>query len=163
MRRAWLVGLLAVACADPPRPAADSDALAGSSIFRTISIQPYGTITLGAPFTQRDEIGAPVGPQTYRLVPSGFADTDSILVRMGSDGTVEQIRFVYLPGKDYMAALTEYRASLGSPAHEAASRDGGAQLDRVIWQDGKTQFELQRVVAAGSPDRVAASVRDLVH
>jgi hypothetical protein len=152
-----------MACAESPPPAADSDALAGSSIFRTISIQPYGTITLGAPFTQRDEIGATVGPQTYRLVPSGFADTDSILVQMGGDGTVEQIRFVYLPGKDYTAAVTEYRASLGSPAHQSSSQEEGAQFDRVIWQDGKTQFELQRVLAAGTPDRVVASVRDLVH
>ena len=162
MRRAWLVGLLALGCSEPRRAAAEPDAVASQSIFRTISIQPFGMIKLGAPFSQREKVGAPVGPRTYRLLPSGFADTDSILVELGPDETVESIRFVYAPGKDYAAAVAEYRGSLGAPLREASGPESAGQVDRVLWQDAETQFELRRVATAGAPVQVSATLRDLV-
>jgi len=143
------------------RPAADS-ATSPRAIFREIDIRPFGKVTLGAPFTQRAPIAVVISPGMFALVSDEgrFANTDSILVRLDGENRVRALTFVYQAGTEYDAGVTEYQVSLGIPTSRTVTDSAGGKIDRAIWEDERTRFELTRFVAAGAPARVASMLLD---
>lgn len=132
---------------------------ASAAIFRAISIAPYGRIQLGAPFTQRDSLSRRLGPGLYQL-PTGFADTRAILVRVDAANVVQGLMFLYVDGKDIDAARQAYTGDLGQPIDSVESDPAGARIERVIWQDSATVFELVRRQHPDSVPEVFSALRN---
>lgn len=151
--------LLAVtACAPSPTPGSS----AATPIFREIDIRPYGVIALGKPFTQRVGIGKEVRPRLFVLdVPGAqFADTDSILVELDGSDRVIALHFVYQAGKDYGASVNGYEESLGAPTARTSADSVGGKVDRVVWEDADTRFELSRFRHPSRQPRIASVLAD---
>jgi hypothetical protein len=136
-----------------------------ASIFRYITIAPYGEIRLGEPFQQASALGAPIKPRLFRLLgPNGrpvqFADTQAILVELGSGDLVRALFFLYSPGSDSLGARErDYRESLGEPRRSSYD-SAGARIDARIWEDGNTRFELMQVTDTNGK-RILSALRDL--
>jgi len=167
-RRFVRILLALCACSERPETAASRNTTADSSatspsIFREINIGPFGKVTLGAPFTQRSANVVAVGPGLFALNPAGgrFANTDSILVRVDSANRVRSLYFVYVTGTDYSAGVAEYQGSLGVPTTQGVSDSAGGKLERTVWEDRRTRFEMTRFSVPGTRPRVASAMIDL--
>lgn len=145
-----------------PAPSPPPGEAASQALFREISIQPFGTVSLSADFAQRHTNAAPLGSGLYVLnAPRGsFGDTDSILVHVDGDNRVTALDFVYQAGKDFAAALAAYDGSLGAPASRTVIDSAGGQVERATWEDARTRFELARFSTAGRPSRVVSRMVD---
>lgn len=133
-------------------------------IFRYISIEPYGRIDLGGAFPQASALGAPIGPNLFRLVGPGgrpvqFADTEAILVELTEARLVRAFYFLYLDAsKAFAEREAEYITTLGAPerfAYDSAQ----AHIVRSTWRDLQTEFEMLQVTTP-SGVRVLSALRD---
>jgi hypothetical protein len=158
--------LALAACSGRPEPAsrriAADSATTELSIFREIDIRPFGKITLGAPFTRRSPSVVAVGPRLFALNAAGghFANTDSILVRVDDGSLVRAVYFVYLPGTDFSAGIADYQSSLGPPTAQGVNDSAGGKLERTVWEDRRTHFEMTRFSVPGMRPRVASAMID---
>jgi hypothetical protein len=129
-------------------------------IFRTVDIAPFGWITLGQPFAQRDAIGEQVADTVYQL-PPGLGDTETILVHVDSANVVAAMTFVYRDGKSFEGARAIYALELGAPDRSEEVDAEGGHVTRLRWEDGITCFELFRRQAPNAAPTVWSVLREL--
>lgn len=129
-------------------------------IFREISIQPFGAITLGEVFSQRDSLGDQLAENVF-LLPAGFGGTAGIAVVLDRSDQVVALVFEYTSAANLSEMVAEYRQLLGRPRLD--QRDGAEAC--VLWEDAVTRFEIfegpfkdQRVVASMMIDRAAMTL-----
>lgn len=137
----------AISCA-----AKESAPVKPEPIFREISLGSYGSLALGRSMSaDLTPVAKPVVTGLFALSPSvgRFGDTDSLLVSTGAANQVTAIRFVYLGGKDYQRALTDYQRTLGVPALELLDDSAGTTSERATWSDSATVFRLIRLTRDG--------------
>jgi hypothetical protein len=65
---------------------------------------------------------------------------------------------VYQAGKDYAAAVSEYKVTLGPSDAREVTDSAGSEVERVIWQDERTRFELRRVSSPSDRTRVSSTL-----
>ena len=80
---------LAVLCTAAPSRAQEA-------IFRAISVQPFGSISLGEPYEQAGRLGEEIRPGVFELPPD-FGGTDAIFVVLSDAGVVSSLVFQYPP------------------------------------------------------------------
>ena len=143
----FTASLLALAaCASTPRPA--------EPIFRSISIQPFPSITLGERFEPIPP-STRVNDSTWALRPRSFGEAETIQVHVRPDGRVYGISFTYGRAESYARKVASYTESLG-PAFSRSSPDADSAW--TVWRDARTRFELARV--RGQPERLRARMSD---
>ena len=121
---------------------------------------------LGACSPRRDETAsarpaadsATTSRAIFRSDEGKFANTDSILVRVDGDNRVRTLSFVYQAGTEYDVSVTQYQGLLGIPTSRTVTDSAGGKVDRAVWEDERTRFELTRFVAPGRPARVASTL-----
>lgn len=148
MRISLLSGsLLALAaCASTQREA--------EPIFRSISIQPFPSITLGEPF-EPIRPATRLNDSTWALRPRSFGEAETIRVHVRPDGRVYAISFTYGTEESYERKVASYTESLG-PAFSRSSPEADSAW--TVWRDPRTRFELARV--RGQPERLRARMSD---
>jgi hypothetical protein len=113
------------------------------TIFREIDLGAHGHLRLGEPFSQREEIGVPVGERQYRLRPGTFGGAEAIIVSLAEDGRVCSLRFEYVPDRaEYERYVQNGSRSMGKPSMQATSDEEGRPTERTRWEDSRTTFEV---------------------
>jgi hypothetical protein len=129
-------------------------------LFRTVSFAPYGPIALGKPLTTLAPPGVPGRPGTVVLRGGPFGDADSIEVRIDQERRVTGFLFVYPIRKSFDDAVTSYKRSVvGQPTHVTLDSSSG-RVDRFVWREPETEFELSRLRDRGGQLRVWAVLTD---
>jgi hypothetical protein len=125
-----------------------SPAPAPAPIFRDVEFPPYNAIRLGEVLPPH----APPGQSRnkHRLVLAGFGGTDSIAVALDDSGHVTALEFVYPVWSDYPQQLRQYTATLGRPALQQSRDSAGGSIERTLWQDAHTRFELLLFARGGA-------------
>jgi len=96
--------------------------------------------------------GADPGDTVVALAPGTFERAQSVRVHRTPAGVVSSIMFDYPQTADFQAMQSEYRRLFGPPReHQKPAND--EELERLVWQDSLTRFELVR-----DPKRSAATV-----
>ena len=134
------------------------DSVRGQEIFREISIRPYGSITLGAPFGQRDSLATELAPNVFAL-PPGFGGTNSIVVVLSSSGDVFALIFEYGADREFEAMLADYATSLGEPDAVPILKRTDAPVGGevcALWEDDRTRFEIFETVGGDMPVLLSA-------
>jgi hypothetical protein len=153
--------ILAIACGDPSDSLPESGESPGA-LFRTVSFAPYGPITLGKPLTTLAPPGVPGRPGTVVLRGGPFGDADSIEVRIDQERRVTGFLFVYPTRKSFDDAVTSYKRSIvGEPTHVALGSSSG-RVERFVWREPATEFELSRLRDRDDQLRVWAVLTDRV-
>jgi hypothetical protein len=149
MRPSFLTALTfaLAACASTPREA--------EPIFRSISIQPFPSITLGERF-EPIPLATRLDDSTWALRPRSFGEAETIRVHVRPDGRVYGLSFTYGPAESYARKVASYTESLG-PAFSRSSPEADSAW--TVWRDARTRFELARV--HGQPERLRARMSDL--
>ena len=149
----------ATACGERTRNARVGGA-ARDSIFREISFHPFAPIRLGEPLGKGSPGTVALPDGRLALVDRDFEDTDSIYLRLGAEGRVNEMTFIYSASKDMTASIADYTASLGSPASLVESESTTRRLERVVWEDKRTRFTLSRLSDREGPIRVWSTLLD---
>jgi hypothetical protein len=139
--------LALAACASRPREA--------EPIFRSITIQPFPSITLGERF-EPIPLATRLNDSTWALRPRSFGEAETIHVHVRPDGRVYAISFTYGNEESYARKVASYTESLGPGFSRSATEADSAW---TVWRDPRTRFELSRV--RGQPERLRARMSDL--
>jgi len=111
-------------------------------IFREVQFPPYDPIRLGEAIRSNAPPGERRG--TDRMVLSGFGGTDSITIQLDKSSHVVALLFVYSNSSSYSSLLDSYLAVLGQPASRTDADSAEGRIDRAVWHDSLTRFELRR-------------------
>jgi hypothetical protein len=129
-------------------PAADQTATP-RPIFRHFNTE-VSNIQLGQSWTAEEVPGADPGDTVVALAPGTFERAQSVRVHRTPAGLVSSIMFDYPDTANFQAMQSEYSRLLGPPRqHQKPAND--KELERLVWQDSLTRFELVR-----DPKRSAA-------
>jgi hypothetical protein len=115
---------------------------APTQIFREVQFPPYAPIRLGEAIRSNAPPGQRRG--TDRIVLSGFGGTDSITIQLDRSSHVVALRFVYPDWRSYSSLVDGYLAVLGQPASRVDADSAEGHIERAVWQDSLTRFELRR-------------------
>ena len=131
-------------------PASDRSATP-RPIFRHFNTE-VSNIQLGESWTAEEVPGADPGDTVVALAPGTFERAQSVRVHRTPAGVVSSIMFDYPQTADFQAMQSEYSQLFGPPRqHQKPTND--EELERLVWQDSLTRFELVR-----DPKRSAATV-----
>ena len=111
-------------------------------VFREVQFPPYASIRLGESMWPNSPPGQRGGED--RIVLSGFGGTDSIAIQLDRSGHVVALQFVYPNSSSYSSFIDGYLASLGQPTSRLATDSAGGRVERAVWQDSLTRFELRQ-------------------
>jgi transposase InsO family protein len=78
------------------------------------------------------------------MVFSGFGGTDSITIQLDKSSHVVALQFVYPNSSSYSSLVDSYLAVLGQPASRMDADSAQGRIERAVWLDSLTRFELQR-------------------
>ena len=132
-----LLLLASGACA----PASDRPATP-RPIFRHFNTE-VSNIQLGQTWTAEEVPGADPGDTVVALTPGTFERAQSVRVHRTPAGVVSSIMFDYPQTADFQAMQSEYGRLFGPPRqHQKPVND--EELERLVWQDSLTRFELVR-------------------
>jgi hypothetical protein len=115
---------------------------APTQIFREVQFPPYAPIRLGEAIRSNAPPGQRRG--TDRIVLSGFGGTDSITIQLDRSSHVVALRFVYPDWRSYSSLVDGYLAVLEQPASRVDADSAEGRIERAVWQDSLTRFELRR-------------------
>jgi hypothetical protein len=158
MRYLLLIGLLGAAA----RPSDDPGLThtSGPPIFRQVSFPPFSAITLGEPLPERAPPTVLIGPRRAAFAHP-FGDTDSIFVEWDDAGKrVRAVEFLYPATKSISRAIDDYEALLGLDNQRSVVDSAGQRLERWLWRDQATMFELSSLTVGEKRTRVWSILRD---
>jgi hypothetical protein len=155
-RLIFAIGIVASSCTAPaPVPSTRGQ----PTIFREVSFQPFAAVVLGEPLPPRAPPTVPQGT-LLSVSKSGFGGADSIYFRLGVDGRVNAMFFVYPLSDDFTASIKEYEGDLGPPVQRESVDSAGGKIERVLWRDSLTEFALSRFTQAGVVRRYSSALID---
>ncbi len=110
------------------------------NIFRYANFGDYGKIVLGKQFERQNHPGVPIGKRAYKLRSGTYSGAERITIFVDDKNRVVSMRFVYAEDHNFEGKIKSYTESLGKPIQH----DTGKKVEKVIWQDEYTRFELVR-------------------
>ncbi len=111
-------------------------------IFRHFNTE-VSNIQLGQSWTAEEVPGADLSDTVVALTPGTFERAQSVRVHRTPAGVVSSIMFDYPQTADFQAMQSEYSQLFGPPRqHQKPVNDEA--LERLVWQDSLTRFELVR-------------------
>lgn len=132
------LALLLVAACSTPAPHAAA-ATATEPVYRHIVVGPGVVVRLGEPVpaAARPYL-ASAGDGIATVRPGTFSGAEGIWLRLGTDGQVTSIAFLYDPDDEsFEEKLKSFGDALGAPERREKN---GARAAR--WQDERTRFEV---------------------
>ena len=159
MRSLLLIGLVGASArpSDEPRLTQTSR----PPIFRQVSFPPFSAITLGEPLPERAPPTVLIGLRRAAFAhPLG--DADSIFVEWDTGKRVRVVEFLYPSTKSVSKAVADYEALLGVDRQHVVTDSAGQRLERWLWRDQATMFELSSLTVGEKPTRVWSILRDRI-
>jgi hypothetical protein len=149
---AVLIALPLITCARPIRVESPT-----KPIFREVRL-PGRVVILGGPFGDKASYGTLVADTLLRLHEAAFAGAEDIYVHLGPGDTVRGMTYEYGRERDFEKRVADYYPLLGLPIERervplpttSPTLLDQLPLERVVWQDNLTRFELHLDTVPGA-------------